>query len=89
MSDTEGGGMADDEYTTEPVGGGAESVPDPTAPGTPGHEMDDRPAGDPEDPGAEPSSEPPVEPNPMPDDMEMGGEGTIEANDELQGGADR
>jgi hypothetical protein len=84
MSDTEGGGMADDSYTTEPVGGGAESTPDPTAPSTPG-----QPAGDPEDPGAEPSSVPPAEPDLMPDDMEMGGEGTVDANDELQGGADR
>jgi hypothetical protein len=88
MSDANGGGLADDKYTTEPVGGGAESVPDPTAPGTPGHEGD-QPDADPSDPGAEPSSTPPAEPATEPADNEMGGEDTVQANDELQGGAER
>jgi hypothetical protein len=64
------------EYNKEPVGGGAESVPDPTSP--------DRPDRDPSDPGADELGSPDTA-----ESDELGGPDTVESNDELQGGADR
>jgi len=64
-------------YSEEPVGGGAESVPDPTPPA--------RPDRDPADPGADALNSP----NPSADADQLGGPDTVAANDELDGDVER
>ncbi len=64
-------------YSEEPVGGGAESIPDPTPPS--------RPDRDP----AEPDADALNSPDPTADSEEIGGPGTVAANDELDGEVER